>query len=482
MIANETYPSVRHSDRHLAGAVVAILAVTIWRVCCLTLNNVDIYVDEAQYWLWGQEPAFGYFSKPPLIGWVIRLFNEVGQSDSAFWIRLPGVLGHGVTGLILSFVAREVWQSPMASWAGLAYVTLPGVAVLSLFVSTDDLVLPCYAGALLALVHLHKRQSTGWASVLGIAFGLGLLSKYAMIYGVALAVIAQFIPRLQVNWRDFLLALCIAGALVVPNILWNSANGFITFGHTADNAGWQGIAWNWSNLAEFVGIQVFAFGLVFGPAYLLAIFRAAHAERAPLFLLFFSLPIFFAVSVQSVIEAANGNWAAPGFAAGVALVSGWLLTVAPRIFWIGLAVNALVSVVVPLSTVWPERMILGGKSIYARALGMHDFGTNSLEKARSLGVSNIVALDRAILAELTYQAQGTDIAVFSVPPQGVPANHYAFTRAVSETDFPALYVARTPLVCASAQDVGEWVLRDTRRVETSLRFFLLKQSCWQHKE
>ena len=44
------------------------------RCCC---NATDLFFDEAQYWAWSLEPAFGYYSKPPLIAWMIALSTSV---------------------------------------------------------------------------------------------------------------------------------------------------------------------------------------------------------------------------------------------------------------------------------------------------------------------------------------------------------------------------------------------------------------------
>ena len=33
--------------------------------------HVPVHFDEAQYWAYGHELAWGHFSKPPLVGWVI---------------------------------------------------------------------------------------------------------------------------------------------------------------------------------------------------------------------------------------------------------------------------------------------------------------------------------------------------------------------------------------------------------------------------
>ena len=79
------------------AAALAIAAITLYRIALLPLATADLFVDEAQYWLWGQELAWGYYSKPPLIGWVIRAVTDLAGSDGAFWIRAPGPVLHGIT-------------------------------------------------------------------------------------------------------------------------------------------------------------------------------------------------------------------------------------------------------------------------------------------------------------------------------------------------------------------------------------------------
>ena len=86
-------------------AAAIVLALTALRVALLAVTPLDLFVDEAQYWLWGQELAFGYYSKPPMIGWVIRAVTELAGSDAPFWVRLPGPLFHAATALILAGIA-----------------------------------------------------------------------------------------------------------------------------------------------------------------------------------------------------------------------------------------------------------------------------------------------------------------------------------------------------------------------------------------
>ena len=99
----------------LPAALLAVGAITLLRIVALWFNRTDLFVDESQYWLWGQNPDFGYYSKPPLIGWVIRAATELGGSDAPFWVRLPGALFHGMTALILGALGARIMGARAAS-------------------------------------------------------------------------------------------------------------------------------------------------------------------------------------------------------------------------------------------------------------------------------------------------------------------------------------------------------------------------------
>ncbi|MGB2941567.1 MAG: hypothetical protein WBB79_01895 [Candidatus Macondimonas sp.] len=61
-----------HGDEPTLSALLGILvALTALRIALLAASPLDLFVDEAQYWLWSTTPDFGYYSKPPVIAWVI---------------------------------------------------------------------------------------------------------------------------------------------------------------------------------------------------------------------------------------------------------------------------------------------------------------------------------------------------------------------------------------------------------------------------
>jgi 4-amino-4-deoxy-L-arabinose transferase-like glycosyltransferase len=95
------------SERGFRLGLAGIALVTLYRVALLPFDRADLFVDDAQYWFWGQSLAWGYYSKPPLIAWTLRASTDIG-SDAPFWIRLPLPLIHGLTAVVMAFVGRRL--------------------------------------------------------------------------------------------------------------------------------------------------------------------------------------------------------------------------------------------------------------------------------------------------------------------------------------------------------------------------------------
>ena len=86
------------------GALLAL------RIAAIHFAKIDLVPDEAQYWTWSRELAFGYFSKPPMIAWVIRGISEVcGNSEAC--VRSASPLLYTLTSIILFFTARVLPQT-----------------------------------------------------------------------------------------------------------------------------------------------------------------------------------------------------------------------------------------------------------------------------------------------------------------------------------------------------------------------------------
>ena len=72
--------------------LLLILVVTILRTAALSISPLELGVDEAQYWLWSKTLDFGYFTKPPLIAWIIGASHWLfGHTHYDIYNKIDGV-------------------------------------------------------------------------------------------------------------------------------------------------------------------------------------------------------------------------------------------------------------------------------------------------------------------------------------------------------------------------------------------------------
>lgn len=193
--------------------------------------SLGLGVDEAHYALYGQQWALSYFDHPPLVGWVLGLFQLV--LGSAEWvIRFPGVLAGTITSVLISRLLRKTGFSDLAVRVGLiALQVSPLFAGLSIMFLPDTLVILISTWILWILFYESQKPCLGHWLQLGLALGLLGLSKYTAIFVVA----GLLLILLLENKRWKLQILRLAGAvgisilLVLPVLIWNNENDWISF-------------------------------------------------------------------------------------------------------------------------------------------------------------------------------------------------------------------------------------------------------------
>jgi 4-amino-4-deoxy-L-arabinose transferase-like glycosyltransferase len=309
---------------------VAILAgVTFLRLLWLAGHPIDLYPDEAQYWIWAQHPAWGYFSKPPMVAWMIWASNQLlGPSD--FTTKLPATLTYFCTSMLVYRIAERLYDGRIAGWAAIAFITLPSVSLSSVIISTDVPLLFFWSVATYGLVRAREPgASRVWWLLVGLAAGLGLLSKYAMGFwiGSALGFLLAFRDERR-HVTSSLAAMVLALAIYAPNFLWNRAHGFASYHHTAANANLHGFALHPDAFAAFAGSQFGVFGPIFAGTLILialgASRRPSAVDRTTWLLLALSLPTLAIMLVESMLSRAQPNWSAPAYLAATILVVAWL--------------------------------------------------------------------------------------------------------------------------------------------------------------
>jgi 4-amino-4-deoxy-L-arabinose transferase-like glycosyltransferase len=431
------------------GLLLALLAaLTLVRLIGLTLSTVDLFFDEAQYWAWSRELAFGYFTKPPLLAWIIAGAERVCGSAEAC-LRAPAPILYFGTCVVVFAIARQLYDETTAFFAALSLALAPGLAFSARIISTDVPLLFCWALALLAYVKLLAGPDRRWAVVLGLAIGLGTLAKYAMLYvllGIALAALIDRDARAFIKRADLWLALAIAALLIAPNVHWNIANGLATIRHTGDNIQGSGLRFNPLGMLEFLGSQFGVFGPVLFGALLYGLARMTSplVTRADRLMLAFAIPPIVLISVTALASRANANWAATAYVSGAIVATALLLRQAA---WKWLTASLALGVLAQSAFLLGDARagslhvpLLG--DAYRRTLGWRDLGEQAGRLARQAGARAIVGDQRDTVASLLYYWRDQPEPVQAWPIFTRPEHQFELTRAVSDaTPRPILFIS-----------------------------------------
>ena len=400
--------------------------VTALRLAVLALTPTDLFYDEAQYWAWGRGFAWGYFSKPPLIAWVIGSTTSLAGSDSTFWVRVAAPPFHGATALILAEWMGRIHR-PAALWVAAVYLAMPVLVIGSWMISTDTIMAPFLAAALWSWWQALETRKWQFGALAGALAGIAVLAKYAGAYFWLSVAIAAIWPGLRPAPRALGAALLAFLITIAPNLLWNVQNGLVTLSHTADNARMgSGLAMDVYSLLEFLASQAFVIGPVFAVLWLGAV-RRSHS-RIETYLLAASVPILALVAFQAFTAKANANWAFAAYPAAAALVGLRLSrTGQTKTLLAGLGVNLVLILAVTVLIVRPGLAPKLTDRYTGRSAVMGDI----LAIARGRPIASD---EREILADLTYAARdrgGTQILART--HAGAPRHWYDMAAPRPET-------------------------------------------------
>ncbi|HWK64671.1 MAG TPA: glycosyltransferase family 39 protein [Rhizobiaceae bacterium] len=472
--------SLLRVDTSFGLLLVLLLAVLALRVAGLAVSHAELFFDEAQYWAWAQDPAFGYYTKPPLIAWLIGASTAL-CGDSPACIRLPAPLMHFATALLVYATAARLFDRRVAFWSSLIYAIMPGTSISATLISTDVPLLFFWTLGLLAIVLHVERPSLAAGALLGVAVGLGLNAKYAMAFLLGCFFLYALFTRearALLKQPGTWLAVAIAALLIAPNVWWNMEHSFATFTHTRDNAGaWGSRFPNVLGVFEFIGIQAAIIGPVPFAGFVLVLLGAGGklAAGPKRLLLFHSLPVFLAIVGQALLNKANGNWAATGFPAAVILATAAMLAFDWRrgmIVTLWISVVALVAVSFAGALAGTLSSGPAGREL-GKMVGWGDLAANIRRIAEANGIRTVVLGERGLTASMIYELRdsGLQVKAWRADPDH-PLDHFELTRPWGAGDAgPVLFVTM-----GEAPPPGPLAPRATRLESFSTQVFIARRA------
>jgi hypothetical protein len=183
-----------------------------------------LFQDEAYYWIWSKNLAFGYFDHPPLV---------------AIWVKLSSFLFEGELGvrfvsnisfsLMLVFIWLTIDIKDKWKYVWLFFVLVVSIALIQVFgfVTTPDTPLFLFIAVFL---YAYKQflHNQNWKSILFLGFSITamLYSKYHGILVVFFVVLSNI--SLLRN-KNFWLAGLFGLFLFLPHLNWQFENDFPSF-------------------------------------------------------------------------------------------------------------------------------------------------------------------------------------------------------------------------------------------------------------
>jgi 4-amino-4-deoxy-L-arabinose transferase-like glycosyltransferase len=311
----------RWSYWSLAGFLVVVTAARLWY---LQQGYLELAPDEAHYWEWSRRLDWSYYSKGPLVAYLIALSTALGGSTE-FFVRLPAVLlSVGTTVCVFGLVKDLFGDVRLALVTAVLLHIVPLFAAGALLMTID----PPLAFFWTLLLWLVCRAMLGTRAVYwyaaGIALAGGLLSKYAMAYlvvslGLFLATSPHY--RVWLRRKEPYLMLAIGLAGFSPVIIWNLHHDAVSLKHVMGQAEVQrGVTLHLSleTFAEFLGSQALALSPLLFCWMLIAMVMSLweglrQRDDRWLFLFWGWAPTFSLMLALSLRQKVQANWAAPAY-------------------------------------------------------------------------------------------------------------------------------------------------------------------------
>ena len=426
----------RESLRLLSTPVVffILITATILRIYSLYVSPIELSVDEAQYWHWSKNIDFGYYTKPPLIAWLIG-FSTFIFGNEEWAVRLFAPIIHLFIGLVLWGAAKYAFGANSGKIAAVIWIFTPAASLGGFIISTDTPLLLFWSLSLLFLL-ISLRQNSSFISLfVGIFLGFAFLSKYAALYFLIFFIIWWLIydQNTYLSIKNILIIFFTSFLIASTNIYWNYLNDFATVNHTISNANLSVITLNYNNVIDFLSSQFLVFGPFLFLLYLLVIMNSFFKNKEIGLLAMISFPIIILITVQSFLKIANANWAVTAYIGATLLISYYATMTRSAVFrisfYLGLFLNIAISAYILTITINGSFYPLNLKSNPLRKnLGFENLASKIHDTFKKEKASKIIFEKRGDISRFNYylnkQVNNLENKIFIKTDSLIPGNFY----------------------------------------------------------
>ncbi|MBF0592127.1 MAG: glycosyltransferase family 39 protein [Nitrospirae bacterium] len=351
--------------------LTVLLSLSVLRVLYVLYGPLDLSADEALYWDCTRRLELSYYSKGPLIVYLMYASTALFGTN-VFAIRIMAVVIYFLSSVLLyklvialygddsgnldknqaknqdSYLGdkpafcdqpRNSKEQSIQLIALVCVLTLQIIPLFATYAIVFTIDSPFVFFWILAL-YLFWRAITetrgygkgygNWA-LLGVAIGLGMQAKYIMamfmVCASAFILLTRYRPLLR-TLKPYV-AFVVSMLFFSPVIIWNMRHDWVTLRHTAGHAHLSdGLRIAPLSLFEFLGSQLGVVTPVLFVLILVALFRlrkdGSNGQSRSLqslgqgdFLFYFSVPVFCFFLLKSAQGKVQANWAMTAYITGI---------------------------------------------------------------------------------------------------------------------------------------------------------------------
>jgi len=351
------WASVRFKDRpHTTLLILLLSAFSLFRLYYILHGPLDLSPDEAHYWEWSRRLDMSYYSKGPMIAYLISLGTSI-FGDTVLGIRIMAVIFMGASTITIFYLGKKLHDETVGLASAFILNIIPLFATFGIIFTIDSpfiffwiLSLFLFWKTIESRIHEMNEAKYGqkeirpsevsssqhitryapsvyWA-LLGLSVGLGLLTKYTMALFFPCAALYLFLSkefRKTLLTKGPVLMLFISLLVFSPVIVWNAQHDWVTFRHTLGQTHlYDGLNVSPVSLIEFVGSQVGVITPFLIVLMCLSIWKVRKGREGA-FLFWFAAPVIGFFLLKSVQGKVQANWAMTGYITGIITFAAWYI-------------------------------------------------------------------------------------------------------------------------------------------------------------
>ena len=301
-------------DRYIAYLLIISVLLRGFLAAFIEFGNDEVY-----YWTYAMYPDWSHFDHPGMVGWVMQIFSLNLLFSSEFALRLSSVIFMTIDTYIIYKLGCLVKNKLAGFYAALLYTASPYCFVITgVFIMPDTPLMMFTLLAILCFLLSFRMERSGMLILAGLFTGLALLSKYSAGFiwvGVGLYIL--IFDRKQLKNKYLYLSAIISVVCMLPVLIWNMQNDFISFTFHGDRVSLFGKLQPLDFLAEIAGELGYnnPINYVLIIIALVAFFKGKKYvdETSGRLLLCFALPFIGLFWFFSLMRETLPHWSAPAF-------------------------------------------------------------------------------------------------------------------------------------------------------------------------